>query len=395
MNDLALSRRRFLQGLAAASTVPLWVRLVEPVRAAVPSPAAHLLVVFLSGGNDALNTVVPIRDSRYAKMRPRTGLTSAEVLNLNNGFAFNKALAGLHTRWRSGQVAVIQGVGAPLPDFSHFSATAAWDTASPDHRFHTGWLGRFVDTTPERNVGAIRAAAVGDVMPGALAADGEPAVTLRTMDSFEYVDNGAYDAAARHEAFEIFAADSNAAGMRAAVTAAHRRAISVLDPIRAVSAQNTEAGAAKTIAQLFAAGLGTEIGFITVGGFDTHSLQRGEHANRLGQLDAVVTNFFAEAGRKGIASKSSVLVVSEFGRRGPENRSDGTDHGHGGVAFLVGPRVAGGMYGVAPDLGALVDGNLTAPVDLRSVYASVLEQVLGTDSTAVLGGRYPTLKLLK
>ena len=390
----ALSRRRFLQALAAASTLPLWARLVEPARAAGPN--GHLLVVFLSGGNDGLNTLVPIRDSRYRALRPRTGLTSVETINLNNGYALNSALPNIHTRWRAGQVAVVQGVGSPVADFSHFSATEVWDTGSPDQRQHTGWLGRYLDGTPERNVGPVRAVALGDVMPQALVGAREPAVAIRTMDGFDFVDHTTYDAAARHEAFDIFAADSTTAGMRGRVMAAQRRAVSVIEPVRNVSSQNTaDAGSAKTMAQLFASGLGTEIGFVTLGGFDTHSLQRGEHATRLGHLDALVGNFFAEAGRQGIASRSTVLVFSEFGRRVPENRSDGTDHGHGSVAFLIGPRIAGGLYGSPPDLSALVDGNLPAPVDLRSLYATVLGPLLGVDPAPILGGTYPTLSVVR
>lgn len=394
MNDL--SRRRFLQGVLAATTVPLWARLTPAWSADSPGrPDAHLLVIFLAGGNDGLNTVVPIGDPAYPRMRPKTGLRADEVLPIGGGLALHGSLTGLRSRWGAGELAVIQGVGPTVADLSHFSATETWETASPTREFRTGWLGRYLDASADRSRGPVRAVGIGPVMPRMLSGGGDPAITVRSLSDLQYVDHGRVDGDARHEAFELLAASGRAEGpMIEQVRAAQRRAIEVVAPISAANAGNTnEPGAAKTVAQLFGAGLGTEIGFVTISGFDTHAVQRGAHGYRLAELDSMIANFFAEARRLAVDDRSAVLVLSEFGRRVPENGSDGTDHGHGGTALVVGPPVRGGVYGNPPDLGALVDGNVPVTMDVRSLYASVLEQHLAADAEPILGGSFSTLPL--
>ncbi|MEY2397901.1 MAG: hypothetical protein QOJ00_1075, partial [Actinomycetota bacterium] len=154
-----ISRRSVLRGMAIGATAPVWVRFAEPAFAAGATPAnapRHLLVVFLRGGNDPLQTVAPMSNSALQKMRPNVGLRDSEMLPMGNGYGINKQVPVLSDFWRARQLAVIQQVGTTSADFSHSIATRRWETANPNDRFNSGWLGRYLDNT--QGVGHVRAA---------------------------------------------------------------------------------------------------------------------------------------------------------------------------------------------------------------------------------------------
>lgn len=400
-----MNRRRFLQAVAAASTTPMWLRFADE---AVAAPAGdgrvrtrgggHLLVVFLRGGNDPLNTVVPYLDPTYRRVRPNVALREADVLRMGNGFGLHPALGTLHQFWSAGQLAIVQQVGTSRNDFSHFNSTDIWETASPDRRWAEGWLGRYLDSTTADAKGPVRAVSLTEVMPTMLTGRGAGGVALDSIIDYAFADTGVPDAQLRHGTFSTYAQSAATAGSsRAAVLKSQREVISSLDPVTATSARNNPPGSTptvgETVAQMFSAGVGTEVGFIAIDGFDTHNRLVERHAFVLAQLDSVVNTFFAEAAQLGVADRSTVLVVSEFGRRVPQNNSYGTDHGDAGNVLLLGPRVRGGMYGPKLDLSQLKDGNLPVKIDLRRVYASVLEQWMGVNHAPILGGRFSTFRL--
>ncbi len=244
--------------------------------------------------------------------------------------------------------------------------------------------------------GPIRAAAFGDSLPLTLTGTANEALALSSLRDFGFADVSLPDVAARHHAVSQYASASAPTGsVLADVMEGQRQMIAASEPIAKLSA-SSDAGArsaADNAAQLFAAGLGTEIAYLMLPSFDTHTNQRDQHGDAIVGLEDVARNFFATANKLGVADSSAMIVFSEFGRRVPENGAHGTDHGHATDVMVMGPGVRGGMFGPSLDLSKLVDGNLPAAVDIRSVYASVLDGWLGTDPEPILGGNFTTLPI--
>ncbi|HZN16162.1 MAG TPA: DUF1501 domain-containing protein [Acidimicrobiales bacterium] len=393
---MTISRRQFLTAAGAGVTAPVWLRLgglVEDAAFAAPvAPSRLLLTIFLGGGNDGLNTVAPYLDPQYQRIRPNLALRESEVLPIGGGLGLHSSLASIHERWTKGQVAVVQRVGYAKPNFSHFASANVWDTGSPVNQFASGWLGRYLDRTDNRSRGAVRALAVADSMPLTISGDRVSGVAARTLGDFALLGSGP-EADLRRQALVDFGAGGRDASMRSTVVDWQQRMLQAVTAIGQLSSSSSQTNAAETIVTAFAGGLGTEVGYLTLGSYDTHTDQRWRHAANLKMLDDTVKAFFNAAEAKGVASRAAVLVVSEFGRRGPENAAGGTDHGAGGPVFLIGPTVKGGVYGDRADLSRLDDGNVPAAFDLRSVYASVLEQHLDAAAGPILGGTFGQLPL--
>lgn len=396
-----ISRRAVLRGIAIGATAPAWIRFAEPAAAAAAkTPAAntsrHLLVVFLRGGNDALRTVGPLGHDALAKLRPNVGLRDDDAFALGNGYGISRRLPSFLTQWQAGQLAVIQQTGPVVADFSHSNATRKVESGSPDERYPSGWLGRYLDATPA--AGPVRAVAFGESLPLTLVGRDNDALSMPSLWNFRFYDRTRSDVAARHAALaRMTSAPAAPGGALDAVLQGQRSLLGEAAPLTSLAAglADPHQSNAQSVAQVFAANLGTEIGFVGVSGFDTHTGERSRHEAALQDLEDTVSAFWQTAAATGVAGNSAVLVVSEFGRRVQENRSGGTDHGFGTSAFLMGPGVRGGLYGPSLDLSQLQDGNLPVRVDLRSVYASVLGNWLRTNPSPILGGDFATLPLFR
>jgi uncharacterized protein (DUF1501 family) len=310
----------------------------------------------------------------------------------------------LHSLWQGGQLAVVHDVGYPQPDFSHFESMAIWQTASLDGRFRDGWLGRYLDVTDGGAPAAMRAIALQDGLPTALTSAKDEGIAIGSLSGFGFGDEGQTGSAARHRALASFEAldGRGPQDMWGRVALAEARTVSAVEEVGSLTKAAGAGGGAgggvarpgQELAVLMGGGLGTEIGWVTVGGFDTHANQIAQQRQALTGLDTVCKDFFTEAASVGIAGRTTVLVFSEFGRRVGDNGS-GTDHGSAQPVLVAGPLVRGGFVGSRPDLTALNRGNLVAAVDYRSVYASLLEQVLHTDPDPLLGGSFPRLPLMR
>ena len=400
MKTPQVTRRQVLQGMAVAASTPVWIRYVEPAWGLLNGSngdTRHILIVHLNGGNDPLHTIAPIGDPRFLALRPSVGLRETDMNNMGNGFGMNKNLPTLFNFWQAGQLAVINQVGTLKNNLSHTGATRQWETGSPEDRFNTGWLGRYLDSTTGH--GPIRAAAFGDQLPLTLTGAQAESLTLDSIADFAFSDAAQPDASARHRAVTEFASFGAPQGsLLADVIEAQRQMVSAADPVTQMTGTKVNGRVptqADNVAQLFAAGLGTEIGYLMVPLFDTHANERHMHQNASNALEGIIGNFFNAANALGVAESSAVVVFTEFGRRVYENRSEGTDHGTAGSVYVVGPSVKGGMYGPRLDLSQLDNGNLPTAIDLRSVYASVLDGWLRTDPAAILGSAYPTLDLFR
>jgi uncharacterized protein (DUF1501 family) len=407
---MALTRRRFLQG--ATATVVVTGGLPKVVWGAPTQAQAwngrSLVVVQLAGGNDGLNTVVPYRQELYKRLRPTVALGDADLLKLDADTALHTGLAKLRAQFDQGNLAVVRAVGYPKPNRSHFESTAIWQTGRLDpHREATGWLGRALDAEAVPAKSPLQALGIGGggLTPSLYARS--PVPSLGSLDAFAVQPDRRYpgDAAAIKQALSsLYAAEPKPAGPLGFIRHVGRTALDSSEALRtAVTSYKSMVDyprgglgdQLKLVAQLLAADLGIQIFHVTLGGFDTHANQKGQHANLLTQLSDGIHALLDDAGSHGLQDRLAVMTYSEFGRRVGENGSSGTDHGAASVLFLAGAKVAGGLYGPVPDLSKLDGGDVPFVLDFRSVYASVLQDWLGLGADKLLGPAPAPLALFR
>ena len=367
-----------------------------------------LVVIQLAGGNDGLNTVVPYEDDLYHKARPNLSLSDDRLIKLDDAVAVNNSMRGLADLYNDGQLALIQGVGYPNPDRSHFRSTEIWHTASDADAFlGHGWIGRYFDNncggTAQPQVGL----ALDKERPQAFS--GEKGFGVSTTNPMRFGWNPGQGAATE----EVFAALNQAGTVQNNGTLDFLRhttaqAMASSEEVRGAAgkgmveeivkkrgvAGNTLATQLSAVAGLIRGGLNTRIFYVSVSGYDTHAGQAVAHDRLLGQFSEAMTGFQQQLKEDGLSDRVTTMVFSEFGRRVEENASGGTDHGTAAPMFLVGDLVKAGLYGTAPRLNDLDQGDLKYGTDFRQVYASVLEQWFETDSRPVLNGSFDTLPLL-
>ena len=384
-----MDRRGFLSG-AGAVTISAWLPRAAFAQRPGTSYNRLLVLVELKGGNDGLNTVVPYADPAYARLRPRLAVARDQVLQLGQEAGLHPSLEPLMPLWRNRELAVVQGVGYPGANLSHFRSIDIWDTASASTEYLTdGWLARAFAATPVPASFAADAVVVGGAEMGPLRG-GARAIALANPEQFlrqaRYAAPAgqAGNAALQH----ILRVEENVA--QAAARLSGNRAFATEFP------PHPFGNAVRIASQLVAGDAGIAAVKIALGGFDTHSGQPARHAQLLkafGEGMAALRSALVELGRW---DTSLVMTYSEFGRRPRENLSSGTDHGTAGAHFVLGGRVSGGMYGQPPALSRLDgNGNLPFAVDFRDLYATVLERWWGVDSTRALRGRFTPLDVVR
>lgn len=386
-----MNRRDFLQALGAGSFVALSPSVAY---AAGPDYRRLLVLLELKGGNDGLNTIVPFADPEYAKLRPRIAIKREEVLQLDERTGAHPALAPLQAMWRSRELAVVQSVGYPKPNLSHFRSIEIWDTASNSEQYLAdGWLGRVFAAQPAPSGYVADAVAVGSSELGPLAGNGARAVAISGADQFHRLAKlaQAQDAAAKKDGSalrHLLKVESDVAAAASRVTGSYN--------FRTTFPGGAFGDAVRTGCQVVASGSGVAALRLTLNGFDTHQNQPGVHANLLKQLAEGLVALREALVELGRWNDALVMTYAEFGRRPRENGSNGTDHGTAAPHFVLGGRVRGGLYGEAPRLTRLDgSGNLPFAVDFRSLYATALEQWWGVSSSGSLGGRFAPLDLIR
>lgn len=351
-----------------------------------------LVVCQLSGGNDGLNTFIPYANKLYYQMRPTVGITESQVLKINEQMGMNPALAPLAELYKKGQVAVIQNVGYPQANRSHFKSMDIWQSASPDGKMKYGWIGRHMDSVAAAN--PVYALGLSTEKPLALA--GKTA-SVPCFASLADIQNMIGDPDTERMLREIQGMDAKAGSLEAVVQKANRTALDAMDVLASQLTKYTPketygndpfGNGFKQISQLIATSPQTRIVYFSTGGFDTHARQAESHTRLLTNFSNAVSAFQKEMEACGKADKVMVLVFSEFGRRVAENGSQGTDHGSAGPMMLIGKKVKGGFHGSNPDLANLVQGDLKFETDFRSVYAATLDEWIGGDSGVVLGQKF-------
>jgi uncharacterized protein (DUF1501 family) len=363
-------------------------------------------VLQLAGGNDGLNTLIPFTNDDYHRARPTLAVPERSVLRLNDQIGLHPALTDLKALYDEGHLAAIQGVGYPNPNRSHFRSMEIWETAADSQRsLKYGWIGRYFDNAcggePKPTLGV----SIGNNAPLTFRNTRQVGVTLQNPGQYQWAGGeGMEGPEAGKQTFRRLNEPKAATG---ALDFLQRTALNAQissDQIRAAAARhrptvtypnNGPLGPSlRLIAGLIAGGIGSRIYYASIGGFDTHSNQRGRHQQLLTQLGTGVKAFYQDLKEQGNADRVLVMTFSEFGRRVAENASGGTDHGTAAPMFLFGHPVKPGLHGRPPSLTDLDRGDLRFSTDFRSVYATVLEKWLGADPAKLLGGRFPLVECL-
>ena len=386
-----MDRRNFLK---LAGCVPLVSIAPGVALAAAPAKASYrnlLVLIELKGGNDGLNTLVPYASPTYYALRPKLAIARDQVVQLTDAVGLHPALEPLRALWKNRELAVLQGVGYPEPNLSHFRSIEIWDTASKsDEYLQDGWLTRSFAAAPTPAEFAADGVIIGSPDLGPLAGGGTRAIALANTEQFlRQARLAAPEGHARNKALQhILKVEADI--MQAASHLNADYAFKTEFP------QGPFGNAIKTASQVIANRAGVAVVRVTLTGFDTHSGQLNTQARLLGELSGGIVALKGALEELGRWNNTLVLSYAEFGRRPKENLSNGTDHGTASVHFALGGRVAGGMYGEQPALDRLSgDGNPAHAIDFRSVYATVLDRWWGVPSSGPLGGRFAPLPIVR
>ncbi len=402
-----MNRRHFLKhsaGLVAiGATAPSF--LTRAAAADKSDPNQRIIVIVqLAGGNDGVNTVIPFSDDAYHAARPSLAFKKDAVLKINDHIGLHPGLAGMKALYDEGALSILQGVGYPHPNRSHFRSMDIWNTGQPESEITgDGWPGRALDSSAVRFGGKVPALALGvENLPLALVASRTKVPSIRILEDYQLRFGGSDQEMKQSLARNLTDGKTDAGDLSfirqtlgtAIDSAARLKEVAASYQPAAPYPQTQLAGNLKTVAQLIAGELGTRIFFVSLGGFDTHSRQAGSHAALLGELSGAVAAFFKDLRAHKLADRVLLATYSEFGRRLKENGSLGTDHGAGSQMFIVSGAAKAGVFGDHPSLTDLDDGDLKHHTDFRSVYATLLDGWIGIPSEPVLGGKFAPVEFL-
>ena len=360
-----------------------------------------LVVLQLTGGNDYMNTVVPHGDSLYRDYRPYVNIADDEVLAIDNHIGFHPNMGPIRDLYNEGKVAILHGVGYENSPRSHFRSMDIWHTCEPDKLGTEGWLGRAVREIDPNKENVVTAVSMGPSLFRALAAPGVPVATVEDLDNYGLLTDISQEQK-RNRVLErykrMYAPAMGTGPVMDFLGQTGLDALKGADILKVAPQQYSSsieyadtpiARKLRGIAQVHTADLGTRVFYCDHGSFDTHADQMGSHATLWRDVSDAVRDFFDDLEEHDAADNVAMLVFSEFGRRVYDNGS-GTDHGAGGVSFMIGNQVKGGQYGVYPSTRAsdLEQGDLVPNMDFRSVYSTVLEDWLGLDAVPIVEGTF-------
>jgi uncharacterized protein (DUF1501 family) len=406
----SFNRRQFLGVAALTATLPSFlVRTGHALTGDARDGAApleglkdnHVLVVIqLAGGNDGLNTIVPFADDAYRKARPKLALDAKKVLKVTASLGFHPEMTDLKGLYDDGLLAMIQNVGYPNPNRSHFRATEIWESGSDATRMtQTGWLGRYFDNECRGVPSPMLGLQVGERPAHTFAHQASRAVTFGNVDMFKWPTSGPVAtglqrlntvSSTENETLEFLQRSANQTlGLSRRIQEAVEYSKSSKEYLPFAFQQSL-----KLVAQMIAAEIPTRVYYVSLGGFDTHANQANRHAALLQEMSQGLATFCRDLKELGHLDRTLVMTFSEFGRRVAENDSAGTDHGTAAPVFLAGGKIKPGLHGAPPDLTNLDSGDLQFKTDFRSVYATILKQWFLADPKKVFESEFPTLPIL-
>ena len=396
-----MERRHFLRQSALASSlffVPNFVKAFEKVTSASLG-YKRLVIIQLAGGNDGLNTVIPFRNDDYYRSRPSIAIDRSKLIELSSELGFHSSLQPLRPLYDEGQLCIINNVGYPNPDRSHFRATDIWQTASGSEEYlQTGWIGRYLDAYGKHPYNAIE---IDDSLSLALKGDRingiatqNPQLLFRTSQD-PYFKN-----VVKHYQDEHLS-EHNLGYLYKTMIEAKSSAKYIFEKNKISSNKveyptNEFARQLKTTARLAASGLETKVFFSSLGGFDTHANQLNSQARLLSIYAESMEAFVNDLKQQNIFEDTLILTFSEFGRRVKQNAANGTDHGSASNVFIIGKNLkTPGFYNQLASLSDLdANGDLKYTIDFRSIYATILKDWLEVDDSRVLSADYGTLDFI-
>ena len=368
-----------------------------------------LVVLQLSGGNDFMNTLVPYSNPLYFDNRPNVRIPEEQVFPINDHLGFNPNMPEMKRLFDDGKVAVIQGVGYPNPNLSHFRSMDIWHTCEPEKLADEGWLGRAIRDLDPNKENVLTGVNFGRGLPRALAAPGVPVASVGNLETYGVLTSIEVEEE-RAQALDIFSRMySPAMGLGPVMDYLSQTGMDALTGADILAtapgkysspveyADNSTAQYLRNIAQVHCADLGTRILYTTApyNSFDTHATQMTAHAGLCTNVSRMVSDFYEDLKEQNASDNVVMLVFTEFGRRVHDNGS-GTDHGSGGAAFVIGDPVKGGLYGEYPSLEGdkLLEGNLQFNNDFRGLYATLVEDWLGLDSKPIVNGSFEKMDFI-
>jgi uncharacterized protein (DUF1501 family) len=411
-----MTRRDFVRGGVSAFTLGFAApKFLCDLAVAQGAAARNLVVIYLAGGNDSLSMVIPYNDPTYLLRRPTLAIPAAQVLQIGtdsagNALGLHPRLTGLRAIFNGGRLALIQRTGYENSSRSHFTGTDIWSTANPINSQGPGWLGRYLDTIPAP-VDPLAAWNTTGQTPHALQARlvGVPAIPSPAAYAFQSPNTGANAVDERTYATRISSHVPVERPHLAFVNATSQAAFATLDRVASVANytpsvaypnNNGFALALRAVAGALSSGIGTRIFWVQTGGYDTHSAQNtlnGSYSALMTTLNDGLSSFYNDLSNQGLLGNTLILQFSEFGRRIQENGSQGTDHGAASIMMALGGQVRGGIYGTAANLNPADPANPTLEnsgndiryqTDFRSVYSRIIDNWLGGNSAAILGGDF-------
>ena len=360
-----------------------------------------LVVIELQGGNDALNTVIPYNNGLYYDFRSSIGIPQEEVLKIDDALGLNPNMVPFKDLWDRGNLAIINGIGYPNPNRSHFRSRDIWYTAEPERIGAEGWLGATIRDLDPTSENVLTGMNFGRGLPRALFRKGVPVASVGNLATYGLLPD-VQDEMMRRSALDAFSRMYGPALGKDAVaqvlSQAGTDALKGADTLRTATqrysssveyAGNPIAQSLKSVAQVMSADLGTRIYFTIHGSFDTHSGELLSHPKLWGEVSTAISDFIDDLKEHGLEDDAVILVFSEFGRRIQDNGT-GCDHGSGGSAFVIGGGVNGGFYGEYPSLRKEdhSDGDMHFTNDFRSTYATILDKWLGLDPDPIVNGKF-------
>jgi uncharacterized protein (DUF1501 family) len=368
-----------------------------------------LAVLQLSGGNDAMNTIIPYTDPNYVDNRPFVRIPTEQVLPINDKIGFNPAMGPLKELYDQGKVAIIQGVGYPTPSRSHFRSMDIWHTCEPDKIGDEGWLGRAVRDMDPHKENVLTGVNFGRGLPRALAAPGVPVASVGDLETYGVL-TGIDNEDQRIKALDVFSrVYSPMIGKGPVIDYLAQTGLDALkgaDILSSAAEQysstveygnDTVGQYMRNMVQTHLAGFGTRLLYTTApyNSFDTHAGEMANHSRLWTETSRAIADFYEDLKEHDASENVVLLVFTEFGRRVHDNGS-GTDHGSGGISFVVGDAVKGGLYGEYPSLeqDKLLEGDLHWNNDFRGLYSTLMEQWMGLDAKPIVGGSFEQMSFI-
>jgi len=394
------SRRDFLKTSGFASAAILMPRFLQGLSPlSFRNPDRKLVIIQQSGGNDGLNAYVPFRNDAYYSARPQLAVKSQDVLRLNDEMGLNPAMSALREIYDQGWMSMVNSVGYPNPDRSHFRSMDIWHAGSgSDEHWDTGWLGRYLDHACSGASRPHQVVEIDDTLSLAVKGRETKGLAVRNPKQLYQSTQGEWMQNLQQHApqpghseldylYKTLTETTSSAAYLYERSQVYTSKISY--PVSSLGRQ------LKMVAELICSGVETSVFYVSMTGFDTHIRQRGQHDRLLKQYSEAVAAFVKDLSKQGRLSDTAVLTFSEFGRRVKENASGGTDHGKANTLSLIGGSLkTPGVFNAAPDLSRLDDGDVSYEVDFRQVYATLLHDWLGVDDTLILKRSFDRLQLV-